>query len=105
MPNILVMALPTIGIALALAFVLLLIGYRLEGTSLLQFRYRIGYWMLRSIWFRNLFCSVGTLAGSWGVYKFMRSAFDVSFMLGVGACALVLFVSFSYARFVDRRGY
>ncbi len=54
---------------------------------------------------RNFVCLVITIAGSWGVYKFLRSAFDEGFALGIGAYLLVMFVAFSYATIIDRRSY
>ncbi len=52
---------------------------------------------------RNTFCLAVTAAGTWGVYRLLRSAFDDSFATGVGAFVAVTFVVFSYAIIVDRK--
>ncbi len=54
---------------------------------------------------RNFVCLVITIACSWGVYKFLRSAFDDNLAMGVGAYLLVIFMALGYAAIVDRRSY
>lgn len=55
-------------------------------------------------WFRNVFCSVGTISGVWAFYRLINYIFDAGgFAAGMAFCVASLVVMFSIGFAVDRR--